>query len=150
MAENLKLARPFLLLLLVFTVGRFTLGALGVPYQKGTAVFSLVTLTLFACVFYGVFLRRWRGIRLMQAITIGVTLGAISQLVIFAATLASYALSVQTYFNHPTALQVADPAQAVAFGEALANRLGGLVGNSIFAGIAGALGWILGGLLPES
>ena len=37
----------------------------------------------------------------------------------------------------------------MAFGQALPNRAGGLVGNSIFAGIAAALGWTIGGLLPE-
>lgn len=149
MADNLRLARPFLLLLAIFTGGRLAHGALGVPYEKGTTVFSLVTLTLFSCVYYGIFLRRWRGFRLMQAITIGFTLGLVSQLVIFAATLLSYAFSVQTYFNYPTALQVEDTTQAVAFSQALVNRAGGLVGNSIFSGIAGALGWTLGGLLPE-
>jgi hypothetical protein len=149
MGENLKLARPFLLLLAIVTAGRLALGALGVPYQKGTFLFSLITLTVFSCIYYGIFLRRWRGYRLIQAIGMGFLLGVASQLVVVAATLLSYALGVQTYFNHPTALNVVDTTQAVAFSEALRNRAGGLIGNSIFAGIAGALGWTIGGLLPE-
>jgi len=149
MGEMLKLLRPYLLLLAVFTAGRLAYGALGIPYERGTGIFSLVTLTLFSCVYYGVFLRRWRSFRLMQALELGFALGVTSQLVIFSATLLSYALGAHTYFVHPIALNAPDPTQAVSFSQALVNRAGGLIGNSIFSGIAGALGWTLGGLLPE-
>ena len=47
------------------------------------------------------------------------------------------------------ALNALDLEQPVAFSQALAIRAGGLIGNSIFSGIAGAIGWTLGGLLPE-
>lgn len=149
MAEYLRLARPYLLLLAIFTCGRLAHGAFGVPYEKAHYVFSLVTLTLFSSVYYGIFLRRWKGYRLIQAIGMGFTLGVASQLVVLLATLLSYALSLETYFNHPIALNADDAQQVVSFSAALANRAGGLVGNSIFAGIAGALGWTIGGLLPE-
>lgn len=149
MGENLKLARPFLLLLAVFTGGRLALGALGVPYEKGTTAFSLVLLTVFSCLYYGIFLRRWRSFRLMQAILMGFTLALIAQLVILAATILSYAFGVDTYFRHPIALNAEDVTRAVSFSGALANRAGGLIGNSVFGGIAGALGWTIGGLLPE-
>ena len=147
MAENLKLARLYLLLLAIFTVGRFVQGALGVPYEKGTWIFSIVIMTLHASVFYGAFCRRWRRFRLWQAAGMGLTLGLISQVVIFLATVASYALGLHTYFNNPIALNAA---VEVPFGTAILTRIGGLVVNPILAGIAGALGWAMGGALPEA
>src|SRR3989442_7181904 len=66
MAENLKLARLYLLLLALFTVGRWLSGTFHVPYEKGTHVFSVVTLTGYAAVFYCAFCRRWRGFRLWR------------------------------------------------------------------------------------
>ena len=150
MAENLKLARFYLLLLALFKVGRWLSGTLNVPYEKGTHLFSIVTLTAYAAVFYGAFCRRWRGFRLWRAAGLALTIGVISQAVIFAATLLSYGLGLHTYFNHPTALLGPKaPLTEVPFGQAVLSRVGGLIVNPILAGIAGALGWIMGGLLPE-
>jgi hypothetical protein len=160
MAEQLKLLRPYLVLLGVVAVARFVMGPLGVPYGRGHHVFSVVTLTAFSCIYYGAFVRRWRGQRLMQAIVLAFVLGAISQLAILLMTLLSYALALETYFNHPIALNLRDSLAAadltlpfnpepVALSKAVAIRLSGLIGNSIFAGILGAIGWTLGGLLPE-
>jgi hypothetical protein len=151
MTENLKLARPYLVLLAVFTVGRWLFGTFHVPYEKGTHVFSIVTLTLYASAFYGAFSRRWPGFRLWRAAGLAMTLGVISQAVIFAATVLSYGLGLHTYFNYPTALLGPDAAGTeVAIGQAVVSRLGGLIVNMILAGIAGSLGWALGGLLPET
>jgi hypothetical protein len=151
MAENLRLARLYLLLLAIFTVGRWLLGTFGVPYVKGHHVFSIVILTLNAAIFYGAFCRRWRRFRLWQAAGLALTMGLVSQVVVFAATLLSYALGLHTYFNHPTAVLGPDAAVTVVpFGQAMLSRLGGLIVNPILTGIAGALGWAMGGLLPES
>jgi hypothetical protein len=151
MAENLKLARPYLVLLAVFTVGRWLFGTFQVPYEKGTHVFSIVTLTLYASAFYGAFCRRWRGFRLWRAAGMAMTLGVISQAVIFTATLVSYGLGLHTYFNYPTALLGPQAGTTdVAFGQAVLSRFGGLIVNTILAGIAGSLGWALGGFLPET
>ena len=158
MGEDLKLARPYFVLLAIFALGRFLQGPLGVPYGRGHHMFSIVTLTVLSCVYYGVFVRRWRGYRLMQAMLLAFVLGVVSQLVILALTLLSYALSLETYFNHPVALNVRLLAETdlqkslgepVELSTALVRRLGGLIGNSIFAGIAGAIGWTIGGVLPE-
>jgi hypothetical protein len=151
MAENLKLARLYLLLLAIFTVGRWLLGTFNAPYEKYNQVFSIVILTFNAGVFYGAFCRRWRRFRLWQAAGLGLTLGLISQLVIFAATLLSYALGLHTYFNYPTALLGPQaPLTDVPLGQAVLSRVGGLIVNPILTGIAGALGWAAGGLLPEN
>ena len=149
MKEDLRLARPFFVLLAIFAVGRFLQGPLGVPYTRGHQVFSIVILTVISCLYYGAFARSWRGYRLMHVIGLAVLLGVMSQLVIFSLTVVSYAFSLQTYFNHPTALNAPGLEGPVSFAQALVNRAGGLVGNTVFAGIAGAIGWTLGGLLPE-
>ena len=141
-----RLARPYFVMLAIVTVGRWLLGtAFGVPYERGTWYFSIVMLTLFASLFYGVFTRRWLSFRILQAAGMGMVMGVISQLVILLAMTASYALGLSTYFNHPTAL---NQPEAVGLGQALGIRAGGLVVNTIINGIAGALGWALGALLP--
>jgi len=141
-----RLARPYFVMLAIVTVGRWLLGtAFGVPYERGTWYFSIVTLTLFASLFYGVFTRRWLSFRILQAAGMGMVIAVISQLVILLAMTASYALGLSTYFNHPTAL---NQPEAVGLGQALGIRAGGLVVNTIINGIAGALGWALGALLP--
>ncbi len=148
MQEALRLARPYFVLLGIFATGRFLQGLAGVPYARGHQVFSIVILTVLSCIYYGAFSRRWRDYRLLQSIGLAALLGLTSQLVIVLLTLVSYAFSLQTYFNHPTALNLAG-AQAVTFPHAMLVRAGGLLGNTIFSGIAGAIGWTLGGLLPE-
>ncbi|HXY41354.1 MAG TPA: hypothetical protein VEQ10_16890 [Vicinamibacteria bacterium] len=149
MNEDLRLARPYFVLLAIFVLGRLLQGILGVPYARGHQVFSIVILTVFSAIYYGAFSRRWRDYRLIHAMGFGTLLGLVSQLVIFALTLLSYALSLKTYFNNPVALNAGWTAESVAFSQAMLTRTGGLVGNSIFAGIAGAIGWTLGGLLPD-
>jgi Protein of unknown function (DUF2700) len=152
MAENLRLARPYLLLLALFAVGRWLMGTFGVPYERGHHVFSIVILTLNAAMFYGAFCRRWRRFRLWQAAGLALTMGLVSQVVVFVATLVAYGLGLHNYFNHPVALlgPSAAGAEAVPFGQAVLSRVGGLIVNPILTGIAGAIGWALGGLLPES
>jgi hypothetical protein len=147
MRDNLRLARPYLVLLLLFAVGRWMMGVFAVPYTRGHHVFSLVTLTVLGCLFYAAFARRWLGYPILRAMGLGMTLGFSAQVVIFLLTAVSYLLGMHTYFNHPTALNAEGP---VAFGPAMGGRLGGLVANTLFAGIAAALGWVFGGVLPDA
>lgn len=146
MPEYLRVARLYFLLLAIFTVGRWMQGVAGTPYERGHQVFSIVILTMLSSLYYGAFCRRWRGYRLAQAAVLGLLLGLTSQVVIFAATVLSYALGVETYFRAPRALNVDAP---IGLGPAVVARLGGLVANSVFTSIAGALGWAMGGLLPD-
>jgi hypothetical protein len=147
MAQHLRLARLFWLLLAIFTIGRLLMTR--VPYDKGHHVFSLVTLTIFSVIFYGAFLRRWHDYRVLQAMTMGGLLAFSAQVVIFLATAGSYALGVDTYFTQPRALLGMNaPPEAISFGNAMLARAGGLVANTITASIMGALGWVMGGLLP--
>lgn len=146
LGQHLRLARLFFLLLALVTAGRWTLSLRGVPYEAGTHIFSIVTLTAFATIFYGAFSRRWNGYSILQAALLGATLGFVAQVVIVLSTVASYGLGLRTYFNAPQALNVS---QAVGLAEAIGPRLGGLVFNTLASGIMGAIGWAFGGLLPE-
>jgi len=148
MAENLKLARPYMIALAIVTVGRWMLSLRAVPYEKGTDKFSVVILTFIACVFYGAFARRWRNYTILRAAGLGATLGLIGQIVVFASTVASYAIGQQTYFNHPMALNP-DLIGPVPLATALLIRAGGMVVNVLIGGVLGAIGWTFGGTLPK-
>lgn len=145
--EYARLGRPYFVMLAIVAVGRWLVGtAFGVPYEKGTHVLSIVTLTLFASIFSAAFTRRWLGYRLLQAAGFAMFMALVSQVVILLSTVVSYGLGIDSYFNNPMALRrSADP---VGFGAAMGFRVGGLVVNTILNGIIGALGWALGGLLP--
>lgn len=145
--ENLGFLRLFLLLLAIFTVGRWTMSLAHVPYERGHHVFSIVTLSFISSAYYGAFARKWRGYGLLAAMGLALTLAVISQLVIVLSTAASYALGLQTYFNHPTALNVTE---AVPLGRALGIRAIGLVANSTANAIVGLLGWLMGAVLSKS
>jgi hypothetical protein len=148
MAQHLRLARLFFVLLAIFTIGRLAMTR--VPYEKGHHVFSLVTLTLFSAIFYGAFTRRWLGYRVLQVMALGALLALSAQIVIWAATAISYTLGASTYFTNPRALLGPNaPPDPIPFGRAMLGRAGGLVANTISTSIVAALGWVMGGLLPS-
>ncbi len=146
MNEYLRLARLYMIVLAVFTVGRLAVGARGIPYERGHAIFSLVTMSFMASAFYGAFCRKWRGYSVTRAMGLGLTIGLIGQTVILLATVLSYALHVDTYFINPRALNAPGP---IPFGQALVGRVGGLVVNCMMNAIAAAIGWVMGALLPD-
>ncbi len=145
--EYARLARPYFVMLAIVTIGRWLMGtAFGVPYEKGTSVLSIVTLTLFASIFSSAFTRRWLGWRLPQAAGFAMFMAVVSQIVVLLSTAVSYGLDIPSYFSEPMALN--RQSDAIGFGAAMGFRAGGLVVNTILNGIVGALGWALGGLLP--
>jgi hypothetical protein len=148
MSDYLRVARLYMIVLAIFTVGRLLTGARGVPYENGHHVFSLVTMTFLASAFYGAFCRKWRGYGVMQAMALGLTIGLLAQVVVVLATVLSYALQVDTYFVNPRAITGEAAPQPLPFGSALGFRLGGLVVNAIMNAIAAAIGWVMGALLP--
>jgi hypothetical protein len=146
MKEYLRVARLYMIVLAIFTVGRLATGARGIPYERGHHIFSLVTMSLMASAFYGAFCRRWRGYGVAKAMGLGLTIGVIGQVVILLATVLSYAFHVNTYFVNPRALNTTE---SLSFGAALLSRIGGLVVNSVLNALAAAIGWVLGPTLPE-
>ena len=145
MSQIVKLLRFYLVLLVVFTAGRWAMSLAGVPYEKGHHVFSLVTLSVIASAHHAAFARRLLGWRFGRVLGLGLGIGLATQLVIFISTAVSYLAGLESYFNHPTALNAQ---QAVPFGAAMLARVGGLVVNCVINMIAAALGWLMGGALP--
>ena len=95
---------------------------------------------------HAAFARAFLGYRMWEAARLAMTLGLVSQVAIFLATAFSYVVGIQSYFNHPIALNQPAP---VGLGQALVIRAGGLVVNTLACGITGAMGWGLGALLPK-
>jgi hypothetical protein len=144
--DTLKVARFYLVLLALFTVGRWALGFGHFEYAKAHHFFSIVALTLLSSAFFAAFCRKWRGYTLLQAVMLGMLLGLLAQLVIFASTVLSYALGLHTFFNHPTALNVEGD---LPMNDALVRRAFGLLAGPISNGIAAMLGWLMGAALPD-
>jgi hypothetical protein len=144
--DTLKVARFYLVLLALFTVGRWAQSLMHVEYAKAHHVFSIVTLTLLSSAFFAAFCRKWRGYTLLQAVMLGMMLGLLAQIVIFASTALSYMLGLHTFFNHPMALNVEGD---LPMNDALVRRAFGLVAGPISNGIAAMLGWLMGGALPD-
>ena len=146
MSQILKLLRFYFVLLALFTVGRWSMGMAGVPYEKGHHIFSLVTLAFLASAHHAAFSRGFLGWRIGRAMGIGLTIGLVTQSVVFLSTAISYLADIHSYFNYPTALNVKE---AIPFATAMMTRTAGLVFNSLFNSIAAAIGWLMGGVLPK-
>ena len=148
MTMNLKLARVYFVILALVTLLRFVMGnVVGLPFEKFTDKVSIVITTVVSALLYAAFARAFLGYKILDAVKLAMTLGLASQIVVFVATVASYALGLQTAFNHPLALNQPG-VTSVPFAAALGVRAGGLVVNTLGTGIVGALGWALGALLP--
>lgn len=152
MGSYFRRVRFAILFLLLFAIGRLVLGATNVPYATGTNIFSIVTFSFFASLFFGAFSRSTWGYRLGQAMMLGVAIGLSGQVLIFLATLGSYLAGAETYFNNPIAILgqgAGVNVEAIPLGQAMVARLIGLVVNPILNSIAALIGWSLGKLVPE-
>jgi hypothetical protein len=147
MGSYFRRVRFAILFIVILAIGRLVLGATGVPYARGTNVFSIVTFSLFASLFFGGFSRAVWGFRLGQAMMLGVAIGLSGQILIFLATLLSYLAGVDTYFNNPVALTGGEA--TVTLGQAVLARGLGIVVNPVLCSIAALIGWSLGKLIPE-
>jgi hypothetical protein len=146
----LRFVRLPLLLILIFAIARFTLGARGVPYApRGNAMFSIVGVTFISCVYFGALSRRVGGFGWGGTALTGYTLGLWSQILIFTMTWLSYAMGIEdSYFRHWDALNV--PAGTVVpMGQAMSTRAGALVVGPIFATVMACIGRALSALAPE-
>jgi hypothetical protein len=147
MGSYIRRVRFAILFLVLFAIGRFILGARGVPYASGTNIFSIVTFAYLGSLFYGAVSRPLWGFRLPQAMMLGAAIGFTAQAIIFLSTLFSYLAATETYFNHPTALNVE---QSIPMVRALGTRGLGLVIGTIASSVAALIGWALGGLVPKN
>lgn len=145
MTQTLRLARLYFVLLAIFSVLRWTQSLVHAEYDKVHHVFSIVILTTAASFLHAALGRRWNGFSLGRAVGLGLVMGLSSQIVVLLSTLASYLLGLDTFFTNPRALNSPVP---LALGPAMVVRAGGLVFNTLAAGIIAALGWVFGALLP--
>jgi hypothetical protein len=145
----LKFIRLPLFLLVLFAIGRFNLGLAGVPYTpRGNAMFSLVVLTLVSSFYFGAMSGRVGGLNWRGAFLVGLFIGLFAQALVFAATVISLVAHLNTYFVHWDALNVPE-GTAVSLSRAMTARFGGLIVNSITAGIAALIGRVLSFLAPK-
>ena len=150
MKEKLAFVRLPLLLVFIFFAGRIIMGAaLGVnksTYDLSNRVFSLVILEVHVALLWGAVGRRYLGYGIRDSVTAVLIVTVVAQILIFAATALSYQAGVDTLFNFPEALNSAGP---VSFGEAMVRRTATFITNCVLVAVVGAIGWSLGGLVPE-
>jgi len=149
-ARVLRFVRLPLLLLLIYAVARFALGANGVPYApRGNAMFSIVGLTFISSFYFGALSRRIGGFGWGGTALVGYSIGLWGQILIFVATWLSYAAGIETsYFRHWDALNVPE-GTVVPMATALATRAGGVLIGPVFSIIPAVIGRALSGLAPE-
>jgi hypothetical protein len=137
------------LLILIWAVARFSLGIAGVPYApRGNAMFSIVGLTFISCLYFGALSRTVGGFDWKGTVLVGIAIGLFGQVLIFLATLVSYAGGLNTYFVHWDALNIPE-GTTLPMAKALATRTGGLlVGGLIVPPIIALIGRALSRLAP--
>ena len=146
----LRFVRLPLLLLLIFAIARFTLGAKGVPYApRGNAMFSIVGLTFISSFYFGALSRRVGGFGWGGTALTGYSLGLFAQVLIFVATWLSYSAGIETsYFRHWDALNVPE-GTLVPMATALQTRAGALLIGPLIAIVPALIGRALSALAPE-
>jgi len=147
----LRFVRLPLVLLSIFAVARFSLGAAGVPYApRGNAMFSIVGLSLVSSFYFGALSRKLGGFGWGGTLLVGYSIGLFAQILIFAATWLSYVANIEaSYFRHWDALNV--PAGTVVpMAKALATRAGGLLVGPIISIVPAVIGRALSALAPRA
>ena len=146
----LRFVRLPLLLLLIYAIARFTLGAKGVPYApRGNAMFSIVGLSFVSAVYFGALSRRIGGFGWGGTALVGLSIGLWAQILIFTATWLSYAMGIETsYFRHWDALNVPE-GTIVPMATAMQTRAGALVVGPLIVIVPALIGRLLSALAPE-
>jgi hypothetical protein len=150
-ARVLRFVRLPLLMLLIFAVARFALGANGVPYApRGNAMFSIVGLSFVSAVYFGALSRRVGGFGWGGTALVGYSIGLWAQILIFVATWLSFAMGIETsYFRHWDALNVPE-GTVVSMAAAMQTRAGGLLVGPIIVIVPALIGRVLSALAPEA
>ena len=149
-ARVLRFVRLPMLLILIFAIARFTLGARGVPYApRGNAMFSIIGLTFVSAVYFGALSRKIGGFGWGGTVLVGLSLGLWAQILIFIATWASYQFGVETsYFRHWDALNVPE-GTVVPMATAMQTRAGALIIGPLIVIVPALIGRVLSVLAPE-
>jgi hypothetical protein len=146
----LRFVRLPLLLILIFAVARFALGAKGVPYApRGNAMFSIIGLTFASSFYWGALSRRIGGFGWGGTALTGYTLGLFAQILIFVATWLSYSAGIETsYFRHWDALNVPE-GTVVPMATAMQTRAGALVVGPLITIVPALIGRVVSALAPD-
>ena len=144
----LRFVRLPLLLLLIYTVGRFTLDVQAVPYApRGNAIFSVLGLAIISSFYFGALSKKVGGFGWGGTALVGYSIGLVAQVFIFLATWISFAAGIETsYFRHWDALNVPE-GTVVPMATAMTSRAIGLVVGPILPVIASLIGRAIGGAL---
>ena len=151
-ARVLRFVRLPLLLILIFAIARFGLGASGkVPYApRGNAMFSIVGLTFVSAFYFGALSRRLGGFGWGGTALVGYSIGLWAQVLIFTATWLSYAMGIEgSYFRHWDALNV-EPGTVLPMAAAMQARVGGIVVGPVIAIVPALIGRLAGALAPSA
>lgn len=151
LARVLRFIRLPILLLVIYTVARYALGANGVPYApRGNAMFSIVGLTFISACYFGALSRTVGGFSWGGTALVGFSIGLTAQILIFTATWLSYAAGVETsYFRHWDSLNLPE-GTVVPMAQALTLRAPALLIGSIIATLVALIGRLLSGLAPKA
>ncbi len=150
LATAFRFIRLPMVLIALWTIGRFSMGLAGVAYSpRSNATFSVVVLTLITSLYYGALSKSVGNFNWLGTIMVGGAIGLVAQLFIFTATLISLAGGLDTYFVNWDAINVAE-GTPVTWSNALPARASGLVINVILAAIEACVGRLLAGLAPGS
>ena len=147
MKDRIEFIRLAIVLLVLFFIGKLVVGALGGSYDLGNRLFAMVPMTIHLALLFGAMTRAFRGEGAGSSFITGACIALVAQLLIFSGTMLSYLLGVSTHFNEPMA--IVGENREVALSEAVMARAAGVVFNPILGGIAGLIGWALGGLIPS-
>ncbi|HZH32974.1 MAG TPA: hypothetical protein VEY11_19555 [Pyrinomonadaceae bacterium] len=150
LSRVLRFVRLPLVLLVIWTIARFTVGLAGTPYApRGNAMFSIVGLTVICSLIYGALSHRVGNFNWVGTILCGVVIGLTGQILIFTATLISYAADLNTYFTHWDALNIPEGTTA-PMAQAMKSRAGGLIAGPIMGTIMVLIGRaVFGKLAPR-
>ena len=145
----LRFIRLPILLLVIYTVARFSLGIAGMPYSpRGNAMFSVLGLAIVSGFYFGALSRRVGGFGWGGTALVGYSIGLVAQILIFLATGISFAMGLETYFRHWDSLNVPE-GTVVPIAAAMGSRAVGLVVGPILPLVASLLGRLASGLAPK-
>lgn len=146
----LRFIRLPMLLLVIYALGRFMLGARGVPYApRGNAIFSVLGVAVISSFYFGALSKKVGGFGWLGTLLVGYSIGLWAQILIFVATWISFAAGIETsYFRHWDSLN-APAGTVVAMETAMKSRAFGLLAGPVLPMIAGLLGRLAGALAPK-
>jgi hypothetical protein len=138
-----------MLLIVIWAIGRFSMGVFGVPYTpRSNATFSLVVLTLITSIYYGALSKSVGNFNWLGTAMVGGAIGLFAQIFVFTATMVSLAGGLDTYFVNWDAIN-APEGTVVTWSNALPSRASGLVINTLLAAAEACIGRLLAGLAPK-